>query len=137
MIFWEISGIMIDFHFIENNKSSKEMKKALIVEVDESMRNLLVKFLVREGFEVAVANSGREAGGKISQDRYDLIIIDENIYKQNQFDIKSLITEVMPDAKVIYIAPFYALSEDIEFEDERVIKCGDKLFRISELKRMI
>ncbi len=113
------------------------MKKALVVEADESMRNLLVKFLAREGFEVTVANSGGEAGGKISQDRYDIVIIDENIYKQNQFDIKSLITEVMPDAKVIYIAPFYALSEDIEFENERVIKCGDKLFRISELKHLI
>ncbi len=113
------------------------MKKALVVEADESMRNLLVKFLAREGFEVAVANSGREAGRKISQDRYDIVIIDENIYKQNQFDIKLLITEVMPDAKVIYIAPFYALSEDIEFENERVIRCGDKLFRISELKHLI
>ncbi len=113
------------------------MKKALVVEADESMRNLLIKFLVREGFEVGIAPSGSEACKKISQDRYDIVIIDENIYKQNQFDIKSLITEVMPEAKVIYIAPFYALSEDIDLEGERVIKCGDKLFRISELKHLI
>lgn len=113
------------------------MKKILIVEADESMRNLLVKFLVREGFKVAVANSGGEASRKISQDRYDIVIIDENIYKQNQFDIKSLMAEVMPDAKVIYIAPFYALSEELDLESERVIKCGEKLFRISELKQLI
>ncbi len=113
------------------------MKKVLVVEADESMRNLLIKFLVREGFEVGIAPSGSEACKKILQDRYDIVIIDENIYKQNQFDIKSLITEVMPEAKVIYIAPFYALSEDVDLEGERVIKCGDKLFRISELKHLI
>jgi len=113
------------------------MKKALVVDADESMRNLLVKFLVREGFEVTIASSGREAGERISQGKYDIVIIDENIYKQNQFDIKSLLGEIMPEAKVIYISPFYALSEEIDLEGERVVKCGEKLFRISELKNLI
>ncbi len=113
------------------------MKKVLVVDADESMRSLLVKFLNREGFEVSVAGTGKEAGEKLSQEKYDIIIVDENIYKQNQFDIKHLVAEIMPKAKVIYIAPFYALSEELDLEDERVVKCGDKLFRISELKNLI
>ncbi|CUT07605.1 hypothetical protein JGI9_00812, partial [Candidatus Kryptonium thompsonii] len=43
--------------------------------------------------------------------------------------------KLMPKAKIIYIAPFYAFSERIEMEGDKVIKCGDKLFKISELKK--
>lgn len=120
-----------------NNKSPSEMKKILVVDADESMRNLLIKFLNREGFQVSVAGTGKEAGEKLAHEKFDIVIIDENIYKQNQFDIKHLVAEIMPKAKVIYISPFYALSEELDLEDERVVKCGDKLFRISELKNLI
>lgn len=113
------------------------MKKVLVVDADESMRNLLVKFLIREGFEVSSAVSGREMMEKMAQDKFDIVIIDENIYKQNQFDVKMIMNELMPKAKIIYIAPFYALSENLEVEDERLVKCGEKLFRISELKNLI
>lgn len=113
------------------------MKKALIVNADESMRNLLVKFLNREGFEIAVATSGKEMLEKISQDRFDIVIIDENIYKQNQFDVKSVINDLMPKAKVIYISPFYAVSEILEIESDGFVRYGEKLFRISELRNLI
>ncbi|MEN3038937.1 MAG: response regulator [Candidatus Kryptonium sp.] len=113
------------------------MKKILVVDADESMRNLLVKFLAREGFDVSVAVSGKEMTERMSQDKYDIVIIDENIYKQDQLDIKMVVNKLMPKAKIIYIAPFYALSESLEVEDERVIRCGQKLFRISELKSLI
>jgi DNA-binding NtrC family response regulator len=122
--------------FTDNNKGSEAMK-VLIVDADESMRNLLSKFLAREGFGVSVASSTKEASESFLKSKYDVVIVDENIYNRDQCGMRHFLSDVMPDAKVIYIAPFYALSEDIDFEDERIVKCGNKLFRISELKRLI
>ncbi len=113
------------------------MKKVLVADADESMRNLLMKFLVREGLEVSVATSGKELFEKMSQNKFDFIIIGENIYKSNRADINSIVDRLMPKAKIIYIAPFYAFSEGFEVADDKVIKCGDKLFKISELKNLI
>jgi DNA-binding NtrC family response regulator len=122
--------------FTDNNKGSEAMK-VLIVDADESMRNLLSKFLAREGFDVSVASSTKEASESFLKSKYDFVIVDENIYNRDQCSMRHFLSDVMPDAKVIYIAPFYALNEDIDFEDERIVKCGNKLFRISELKRLI
>ncbi len=113
------------------------MKKALVIDADESMRNLLYKFLLREGFEVAVASSNKEANEKILSDKYDVIIIDENIYKQSQFDMKFVINQAMPTAKVVYISSFHQSDDSSEPEDKRMVRCGEKIFRISELKRLI
>ncbi|CUS78010.1 Response regulator receiver domain-containing protein [Candidatus Kryptonium thompsonii] len=128
---------MIDVLFLKTIKKIQEMRKVLVADADESMRNLLVKFLIKEGFEVCVAVSGKDAIEKMSQSKFDFIIIDENIYKSNQLDINSIVDKLMPKAKIIYIAPFYAFSERIEMEGDKVIKCGDKLFKISELKNLI
>jgi DNA-binding NtrC family response regulator len=122
--------------FTDNNKGSEAMK-VLIVDADESMRNLLSKFLAREGFDVSVASSTKEASESFLKSKYDVVIVDENIYNRDQCSMRHFLSDVMPNAKVIYIAPFYALSEDIDFEDERIVKCGNKLFRISELKSLI
>lgn len=128
---------MIDDLFLKTIKKIREMRKVLVADADESMRNLLVKFLVREGFEISVATSGKDAIEKMSQNKFDFIIIGENIYKLNRVDINSIVDKLMPRAKIIYIAPFYAFSEGFELEDDKVIRCGDKLFKISELKNLI
>lgn len=78
------------------------MRKVLVADADESMRNLLVKFLIKEGFEVCVAVSGKDAIEKMSQSKFDFIIIDENIYKSNQLDINSIVDKLMPKAKIIH-----------------------------------
>jgi DNA-binding response OmpR family regulator len=52
------------------------MNRALIVDDDPYIRELVSKILVREGFEVVEARDGRDAFGKLGDQRIDIVVLD-------------------------------------------------------------
>jgi CheY-like chemotaxis protein len=52
------------------------MKRILVVDDDESVREALAAFLSQEGHEVDTASDGVEALARLDHDRYDLILTD-------------------------------------------------------------
>lgn len=57
-------------------KSESQGSKILIVEDDKFLRDLIIKKLKMEGFEIIFAIEGEEALKKIKEDRPDLILLD-------------------------------------------------------------
>ncbi len=63
------------------------MKKIIIVEDEEILRNLLQKKLIEEGYEVEVAVDGEDGLAKIKADRPDLILLDIVMPKMNGIEM--------------------------------------------------
>lgn len=62
------------------------MKKILIIEDDETIRVGLKYYLEHEGFDVFLANDGKEALSKINND-IEIILLDVNLPDINGFDL--------------------------------------------------
>jgi CheY-like chemotaxis protein len=63
------------------------MKKIIIVEDEEILRNLLQKKLENEGYEVDVAEDGEQGIRKIRETSFDLILLDIIMPKMGGFDV--------------------------------------------------
>ncbi|MBI2626491.1 MAG: response regulator [Candidatus Nealsonbacteria bacterium] len=62
-------------------------KKILIIEDDKFLRELLVKKLLEEGFEVAEAVNGEEGLKKTKEIKPDLILLDLVLPEMSGFDV--------------------------------------------------
>jgi len=71
----------------------KMQKHILLVEDDESIREMVANFLLLEGFEVTTANNGEEALQYCLNQNFDLVILDIMIPKLNGLEVLKVIRE--------------------------------------------
>ncbi|ABR31659.1 transcriptional regulator [Thermosipho melanesiensis] len=71
------------------------MKRILIVEDDETLRDLLKRYIKSEGYEVDEAENNFEMRKKLSKERYDLVLLDIMLPD-------GLSTDELPEIKVLY-----------------------------------
>ena len=62
-------------------------EQILVVDDEEELRTAIVDILTVEGFEVDQAVSGEEAGEKLSQTAYDVLITDHNLPGRTGVDL--------------------------------------------------
>jgi len=55
---------------------SSERPRALVVDDDEPIRNMLSHVVERQGFDVETARDGVEAIERLDHDRYDVVLLD-------------------------------------------------------------
>jgi DNA-binding response OmpR family regulator len=53
-----------------------DRKRALVVDDDEPIRTMLAKVVERQDFDVDTASDGAEAISKLSQDGYNVVLLD-------------------------------------------------------------
>ncbi len=63
------------------------MKKVLIIEDEEILRNLLRKKLSAKGYETKTAVDGKEGFEKVKKENPDIILLDLIMPKMNGFDV--------------------------------------------------
>jgi two-component system alkaline phosphatase synthesis response regulator PhoP len=99
------------------------MKKIIIVEDEEILRNLLKKKLESEGYEVEVAEDGEEGIRKIREVKFDLILLDIIMPKMGGFDV----LEAMQKDENISEIPVVVVSNSGQpVEIDRAQKLGAK-----------
>ena len=59
----------------------------LVVDDEETLRNILVKILTKEGYKVETAENGEEALEKLRQAQYNLLISDIKMPRLNGFEL--------------------------------------------------
>ena len=62
------------------------MKKLLIVDDEENIREIIYKYAIREGYEVDQAENGKVAIDLCKKNNYDLIVMDVMMPEVNGFD---------------------------------------------------
>jgi CheY-like chemotaxis protein len=98
----------------ESGKSLAEGGKirALVVDDEPSIRNLLQRFLSRRGFDVEVAANGEEALERTSNHPPDILVMDLYMPKVNGHEVLKRIKENNIDVGVICTISGYASDDD-------------------------
>lgn len=96
-------------------------KKILIVEDDKFLRELIVRKLLKEGFDIAEAVDGEEGIKKAKEEKPDLVLLDLILPGADGFEVLSKIKEDPTTAPT----PVIILSNLGQKEDiERGLKMG-------------
>jgi len=84
----------------------KEYVKILIVDDEAIMRNLLLKILEKEGYQISVVGSAQEALDYIENTKVDLVLSDIRMPGMNGFDLLRKIKAEKPDIAVIMMTGY-------------------------------
>jgi YesN/AraC family two-component response regulator len=82
------------------------MKKILLVDDEEVIRDALGGFLVEEGHAVVEAANGTEAIEKLSTERFDIVITDIKMPGKSGIDVLTAAKMIDPKIDVIMITGF-------------------------------
>ncbi len=97
------------------------MKKILIIEDDKFLRELIVRKLVQEGFEVSEAIDGEEGLRKIKEEKPNLVLLDLILPTIDGFEV---LTKIKEEPTLVSL-PIIILSNLGQREDiERSLKLG-------------
>jgi DNA-binding NtrC family response regulator len=79
------------------------MKKVLIVDDEQSIRDMLARFLVKKGYGVCEAAGGAEALEVIKRERPNAVLLDIRMPDMNGVEALRKIKEIDPDVGVIMV----------------------------------
>jgi len=102
------------------------LKKILIIDDDTFILNSFSRILVKKGFEVETAETGKQALEKIKQNSFDLALIDVNLPDMDGTDLlKNAKKELEKTVKIMLTGhPSLETSEKATFEgaDTYIVK---------------
>jgi DNA-binding NtrC family response regulator len=104
----------------------KESVKILVVDDEAIMRNLLLKILEQEGYNVTPVSSYHEAVAKLADNKYDLVLSDVKMPETSGFELLKTIKKEWPQTAVIMMTGYgdaYTVKEALMLgADEYVTK---------------
>ncbi len=115
----------------------EEKAKILVVEDENSMREVLSMLLEGEGYHVVAAADGAEGLELIDRDIFDLVITDIKMPGASGFDILKRAQEVSPDTLVIMITAFGTVESAIEAMKLGSYDYINKPFKIDEIRLIV
>lgn len=88
--------------------------KILIVDDELIMRESLAGWLERDGHFIDKAESGEEALQKITETRFDIMLVDMKMEGMNGLEVLKSVKDTDPDTEVIMITAYGSISSAIE-----------------------
>ena len=114
------------------------MSKILIVEDEQSMRDVLALTLRKEGYSVATADNGASAVEMISKsESFDVMISDISMPKMNGLDLLRSTRERSPSTAVILMTAFGSKETAIEALNQGAAYYVEKPFDLDEMKVVV
>jgi CheY-like chemotaxis protein len=104
------------------------VKKILIVEDEEIIRDLLKGRLAKEGYEVVAAEDGVEGLEKLSKDKPDLVILDVIMPRMGGFEVMEKMNED-PELKKIPIVVVSNSGQPVELNKAKELGAKDWLIK--------
>ena len=111
--------------------------RILIVDDEQSMREVLKIMLKKEGYKVATASNGAEAIKQCEKTPFDLVITDIKMPKVNGMELLHRIKDLSPNTKVIMITAFADMEGAIKSMKEGAYDYIMKPFKIEDIKLAI
>lgn len=114
-------------------------KRILVVDDEPIICEVFLKVLGREGYEVEIAENGREGENKLKEKDYDLIIVDMRTPVMDGRQLYRRIGEIHPEMiERIIITSGDTMCDDIQgFLDKTGAKFLPKPFTSGELKEAV
>jgi len=116
--------------------TSRTVKKILIVDDTEVIRNLLSELLASEGYEVLCANDGVEAIPIIESEEIDLVFCDIHMPRRNGLDTLKCSKELKPG--LLFIMTDSLPDEMAQAAQQHgAINCISKPFDLEEIRESV
>lgn len=116
-----------------DNAALNASRRVLVVDDDESIRDLCGMVLRTAGYKVDLAAHGGDGLMKLSQSDYDLVISDVNMPELGGLEFHEAAMS-LPGERRMFLFMSGGASEELFLAiSERGLKCLEKPFRISEL----
>lgn len=111
----------------------------LVVDDEESLRDIASDLLAELGMKVITAENGRKAVDMVAKRKQEisLILLDMIMPELNGRDCYQEIKKIMPDAKVVICTGYAPREMMSELLEEGVLDVIRKPFRLSELKKVV
>ncbi|MEO1487526.1 MAG: response regulator, partial [Bacteroidota bacterium] len=90
------------------------MPKILIVEDDSAFRQMLSRFLTKNGFEVSQANDIREAHNQIDKQPFEIVLSDVRLPEGNGQDLLKTISSALVGPKIILMTGYGEVKSAVE-----------------------
>ena len=109
------------------------MKRILIVDDDNELRENLAEILRGAGYRTDEASSGREAVEKAIDEDFDLILLDFMMPKMSGADVLMELRKVAPRSRVIMITAFATVENAVDAIKRGASDYLSKPFKIDDL----
>jgi len=116
---------------------NKKSKHILVVDDEESIRELLAEYLNSCGYEVTCAASGQEALSYYKSNRFDVIVSDLMMSPIDGMELLGEIKKFDPDAVFIMITGFPSIESALEAVKKGAKDFISKPFNIDEIRLKI
>jgi len=73
-------------------------RRALVVDDERSIRLVLRDLLALDGWDVVTAEDGAEVEDRLSEERFDLIVLDLQMPGMNGFEVLRMLRQASPEA---------------------------------------
>jgi DNA-binding response OmpR family regulator len=113
------------------------MKRVLIVDDDTDLRESLTSILSKKGFSVEQANSGTSAIKMVTNNQYDLVLLDLIMPEMDGIDTLVAIKKIRPTMKFIMITAFATIDNAVAAIKKGANDYIAKPFQIDNLTTMI
>ncbi|HET6675696.1 MAG TPA: sigma-54 dependent transcriptional regulator [Nitrospiraceae bacterium] len=113
------------------------MEKILVVDDEQSMRDVLSIMLKRAGYGVTVASDGEEAIEHIHKELFDLVITDLRMPKVDGLEVLKAVKASSPETVVLVITAFASAESAVEAMKHGAYDYLTKPFQVDEVQLII
>ncbi|MGH7257500.1 MAG: sigma-54-dependent transcriptional regulator [Nitrospiraceae bacterium] len=113
------------------------MEKILVVDDEQSMRDVLSIMLKRAGYGVTTASDGEEAVGHIHKEIFDLVITDLRMPKMGGLDVLKTVKACSPETVVLVITAFASAESAVDAMKHGAYDYLTKPFQVDEVQLII
>jgi DNA-binding NtrC family response regulator len=107
--------------------------RILIVDDEEQMRDLLVKVLDKNGYQVSAAGDGEQALALLEKEPVDLVVTDVRMPGIGGLEALKAIKELNPEIVVIIMTAFGSIDQAVQAVKEGAYDYINKPFKIDEM----
>jgi DNA-binding NtrC family response regulator len=112
-------------------------KRILVVDDEEGMRELLAEYLRAFGYDVTLAENGREALGLYSKGKFDVVVSDLMMKPVNGMELLGELIKTDPDVLFIMVTGYPSIGSAMEAIKKGAKDYLSKPFNIDEIKLKI
>ena len=109
------------------------MKRILLAEDDNDMRQFLTRALKNAGYEVISFDNGRSAYERLREEPFALLLSDIVMPEMDGIELARRATELDPDIKVMFITGFAAVALNPDSKAPKEAKVLSKPFHLRDL----
>jgi DNA-binding NtrC family response regulator len=107
--------------------------RILIVDDEEQMRDLLLKVLDKNGYQVSAAGDGEQALALLEKEPVDLVVTDVRLPGIGGLEALKAIKELNPDIVVIIMTAFGSIDQAVQAVKDGAYDYINKPFKIDEM----